>query len=65
MTSNLKKILTSKRAVRRQLATRPIAEKLRLLDAMRERELAIRRGHVRFRRSYGVRGGESSEMLPR
>jgi len=42
MTPSLKKILESKRALRRELATRSIAEKLRMLDAMREREAAIR-----------------------
>jgi len=35
-------MLESKRALRRHLAARPVAEKLRLLDALRERELAIR-----------------------
>jgi hypothetical protein len=39
---DLKKILESKRALRRGLAARPLAEKLRLLDALRQRELAIR-----------------------
>ena len=42
MISTLQKILESKRALRRELASRPIAEKLRMLDAMREREVAIR-----------------------
>jgi hypothetical protein len=42
MTFSLQKILESKRTVRRDLATRSIAEKLRILEAMRERELAIR-----------------------
>jgi hypothetical protein len=42
MTSRLQRILESKRALRRELASLPIAEKLRLLDAMRERQLAIR-----------------------
>jgi hypothetical protein len=32
--------------MRRNLAARPIAEKLRLLDALRARELAIRRSAV-------------------
>lgn len=32
----------SKSDLRRDLAARPIGEKLRLLDALRERELAIR-----------------------
>jgi len=35
------KIAESKRAYRRKLAALPIAEKLRLLDAMRERAVAI------------------------
>ena len=42
MSFDLQKILESKRALRRDLATRPVAEKLRMLDALRERELAIR-----------------------
>ena len=42
MTSALQKILESKHALRRDLASRPVAEKLRLLDAMREREVTIR-----------------------
>jgi hypothetical protein len=42
MSFDLERILTSKRALRRNLATRPLAEKLRMLDAMRERALAIR-----------------------
>jgi len=40
MTSPLQKILESKRALRRELASRPVAEKLRMLEVMRERELA-------------------------
>jgi hypothetical protein len=43
MTTPLQKILDSKRAMRRELAARPVAEKLRMLDAMRVREDAIRR----------------------
>jgi hypothetical protein len=35
-------ILESKRALRRDLAARPVAEKLRILDALPQRELAIR-----------------------
>ena len=42
MSFDLQKILESKRAFRRDLAARPIAEKLRMLDALRQRELAIR-----------------------
>ena len=39
---DLQKIIEDKRALRRNLAARSIAEKLRMLDALRERELAIR-----------------------
>jgi hypothetical protein len=42
MSLDLQKILESKRALRRKLAALPIGEKLRMLDALRERELAIR-----------------------
>ena len=42
MSFDLQKILESKRALRRNLAARPVAEKLRMLNALRERELAIR-----------------------
>ena len=42
MSFDLQKILESKRALRRNLASRPVAEKLRMLDALRERELAIK-----------------------
>jgi hypothetical protein len=42
MSFDLQKIYESKQTFRRDLAARPIAEKLRMLDALRERELAIR-----------------------
>lgn len=42
MSFDLEKIIESKRALRRDLAARPIAEKLRMLDALRERALTIR-----------------------
>ena len=42
MNFDLTKILESKREFRKCLAARPIAEKLALLDVLRERELAIR-----------------------
>ena len=41
MTPELRKIVKAKRAFRRRQAALPIAEKLRLLDQLRERELAI------------------------
>lgn len=42
MSIDLQKILESKRALRRDLAARSLAEKLRMLDVLREREIAIR-----------------------
>ncbi len=42
MTFDLAKILQSKREFRQRLAARPIEEKLAMLDALRERTLAIR-----------------------
>ncbi len=54
MTFDLASILESKRAFRRQLAARPIAEKLAMLDALRERELAIRQAGQPETESTGV-----------
>ncbi len=42
MSFEMWKILESKRAMRQKLAALPVAEKLKLLDALRERQLAIR-----------------------
>lgn len=42
MTADLQTILESKRRYRQNLASRPIAEKLRMLDALRERALLLR-----------------------
>ncbi len=42
MSFDLQRILETKRALRRELASRPVAEKLRMLDALRQRDLAIR-----------------------
>ena len=42
MTFNIVKILQGKREFRQRLAARPIEEKLAMLDALRERTLAIR-----------------------
>jgi hypothetical protein len=42
MTFDLATILQSKREFRRRLAARPIEEKLAMLDALRERALALR-----------------------
>jgi hypothetical protein len=42
MTFDLAKILQSKREFRQRAAARPIEEKLAMLDALRERALALR-----------------------
>lgn len=42
MTFDLNRVLESKRKLRRDLASRPLAEKLALLDALRERALVLR-----------------------
>ena len=44
MTFDIQKILESKREFRRKLAALPIGEKLRLLDALRERQLTLGKG---------------------
>ena len=43
MTFDLQRILDGKRAYRQRLAALPLAEKLRMLDALRERALTQRR----------------------
>jgi len=46
MSFDISRILESKRALRKRLAARPVAEKLRMLDALRERTLALRSASV-------------------
>lgn len=41
MTFEIREILKSKQALRQRLAARPFAEKLRLLEELRDRALAI------------------------
>ena len=53
MTHDLQRILESKRALRRMLASRPVSEKLRMLDALRDRLRTIREAAQR-------RGGRSA-----
>jgi len=47
MSFDFDRLWKSKRALRERLAARPIAEKLRMLDVMRERTLSIRGGKRR------------------
>ena len=44
MTFDIQRILESKKEFRRGLAALPISEKLRLLDALRERQLTLGSG---------------------
>ena len=46
MTFDLQQILESKRALRRSLASRPVAEKLALLEVLRDRAIAIRQANT-------------------
>lgn len=59
MSFDLKKILESKRALRGDLAARPMAEKLRMLDALCERELAIRGRERRRKEEVGMKKEET------
>jgi len=54
MTFDLKRMLESKSALRRKLAKRPLAEKLAMLDTLRERALAVREA-VEFTRRSAAR----------
>jgi hypothetical protein len=47
MTERMRQILESKRAMRRDLATRPFSEKIALLEKLRDRSLAIAASSVR------------------
>ncbi|MDO8586588.1 MAG: hypothetical protein Q7T82_06065 [Armatimonadota bacterium] len=47
MTFDMGKILESKRALRSRLASLPVTEKLAMLDALRDRALAIRKAATR------------------
>jgi hypothetical protein len=46
MSFDLQEVLESKRTLRRGLAAKPVVEKLQMLDALREREIAIRGSSV-------------------
>ncbi|WP_337286474.1 hypothetical protein [Candidatus Methylomirabilis sp.] len=47
MTFDLQRILESKRALRRSLVQRPVAEKLALMDVLRDRARVIRSATAR------------------
>ena len=56
MTSEMREILKGKETTRRRLAALPLVEKLRLLDKLRERSLAIAASRAR-RRAHENRAG--------
>jgi len=64
MTFDLDAIAASKRAYRRKLAALPIVEKLRMLDRLRERELALRAA-LRRRPAPPPQGCPESNSDPR
>jgi hypothetical protein len=45
------KVTDSKRSFRRELAARPVGEKLRILDRMRERDTTIRRAALALKQN--------------
>jgi hypothetical protein len=57
MSFNFDKVFESKRVFHQKLATRPIAEKLALLDVLRERQLAIRGSADRAKPSSALHEG--------
>jgi O-acetyl-ADP-ribose deacetylase (regulator of RNase III) len=60
MTFDLQEIIESKRRFREQLAARPVAEKLAMLDQLRERALAIRASrHARSPTDAAVNEGRA------
>ena len=67
MTFGLAKIIKGKREFRRQLAARPIEEKLAMLDALRERALAIRprRSHAEVSRVIKSTMEDSARTMKR
>ena len=58
MTLDLRRILESKRAYRRDLASRPVAEKLAMLDVLRDRVRTIRQA------ATGEESARSREVAP-
>jgi hypothetical protein len=47
MTFDIQRIIEDKQAMRKKLASLPVAEKLAMLDALRDRTLAIRAAAAR------------------
>lgn len=65
MTFDLQRILESKRALRRSLAQRPVAEKLALLDVLRERTRAIRAAATAWAATMARESPSEDRVQPR
>lgn len=71
MTFDLKRILESKKALRSKLTALPLAEKLAMLDALRERALALRDAGAHLRHSAvheapeTYRSGQNTDKQPK
>jgi hypothetical protein len=65
MMFDLRKVLASKRKFRGTLAARPIAEKLRLLDELRERAVILAAAGRDSRKSASVREDDPDIEPPR
>ena len=55
MTSRMRKILKSKSNMRKQLAAMPFARKVKLLEQLRDRELAIATSPLKQQKSHRVK----------
>ena len=60
MTFDIERILSSKRVTRERMTLLPVGDKLRLLDALRARELVIRRSRTDGQASSVVRETHAS-----
>jgi hypothetical protein len=56
MNFDLQKVLDSKMAYRQKLAKLPVAEKMRMLDAMREQAVALRKAGAAYLKKTGRTG---------
>jgi hypothetical protein len=65
MTFDLQRIFESKCSLRRSLAQRPVAEKLLLLDVLRDRALAIRAAAKRQAATMGRESRSEHRAKPR
>ncbi len=65
MSTNLQRIIESKRAWRSALAQRPVAEKLAMLDELRDRARAIREAAIRRKARVLLEEPPPEELIDR